>query len=240
MSWAKAKKFFKDCDVETCDGGFAVLLDGRQIHTPGGGSLILPGQALAIAVSAEWAAQEETIRPDTMPMTGFCCTTLDTVAGNRADIAGQLSKYAQTDLLCYRADEPEDLVAEQQAQWQPLLGWVEDAFGARLRVTTCILPVDQPPEAIQALQKAAEDLDDWQLTVLASVTQATGSLVIGLAVLHGRLDADNAFGASQLDETWQTSMWGEDSEDAKRRAALNAEIQDAARFLNLVRDGEGP
>ena len=217
-----------------------MTLDGRKINTPGGVPLIVAHEGLASAVAAEWTAQEESIRPETMPLTGFCCTAIDTVATGRTGVMDQLVKYAESDLLCYRADDSEDLRNHQQSHWQPLLDWVVETYGARLTVTSGVLPVDQPPGAIANLRSAVEGLDDYQLTVLASVSQAAGSLVIGLCLIAGRLDADTAFEVSQLDETWQTDKWGEDSEDAKRRALLHEEMRDAVRFLDLVRGGEGP
>ncbi len=240
MSWANAKRFFETSGFESADGGYALTLDGRRIKTPGGMPFILPLKELASAVAAEWAAQEETISPETMPVTGFCCTAIDTVATGRTAIIDQLVKYAESDQLCYRADEPEDLWNHQKAYWQPLLDWAAETYGAQLTVTSGVLPVEQPPGTIVKLRNVVEELDDLQLTVLASVTPAAGSLVIGLAVIAGRLDAGAAFEASQLDETWQTKKWGEDSEATKQRAALHREIRDAVRFLDLVRGGEGP
>lgn len=240
MSWANAKRFFETSGFESADGGYALTLDGRKIKTQGGVPLIVPQEGLALAVAAEWAAQKETIRPETMPHTGFCCTAIDTVATGRTAAMDQLLKYAESDLLCYRADDSEDLRNHQKAHWQPLLDWAAETYGARLAVTSGVLPVEQPPEAIAELRLAVDSLDDFQLTALASVTQAAGSLVIGLAVIAGRLAAAAAFEISQLDETWQTNKWGEDAEDSKRRAALHKEIRDAVRFLDLVRGGEGP
>ena len=239
MSRANTKRFFDASGFEPADGGFAVILYGRRVKTPGGVPLILPREGLASAVAVEWAAQGETIRPDTMPITGFCCTAIDTVASGRNSIIDQLVKYGESDLLCYRAEAPEDLRNHQQSHWQPLLDWAAQTHGAELVVTTGVVPVGQPPEALAALRLAVESQDDFHLTVLASVTQAAGSLVIGLCVIGGRLDADAAFETSQLDETWQKDKWGEDSEAAKQHAALRGEMRDAVRFLVLVRGGQG-
>jgi len=239
MSWANAKRFFENSRIEATNGGYAVTLDGRTINTPGGVPFIVAHEGLASAVAAEWDAQEKIIHPETMPLTGFCCTTIDTVATGRIAILDQLLKYAESDLLCYRADQPEDLRNHQDSHWQPLLDWAAETYGAQLNVTSGVLPVDQPLEAIANLRSPVESLDDYQLTVLASVTQAAGSLVIGLCVIAGRLDADAAFEASQLDETWQIKKWGEDSEAANRRTLLHGEIRDAVRFLDLVRGGQG-
>ncbi|MBT3397237.1 MAG: ATPase, partial [Alphaproteobacteria bacterium] len=212
MAWAAAKRFYDASGVEATEGGFAVTLDNRQVNTQGGVPLILPCQGLAAAVAAEWSAQTETIRPDTMPTTGFCCTTLDTVADARQSIIDQLVKYGGHDQLCYRTAEPEDLADLQQAQWQPILDWAAETLDAHLVVTVGINSVEQPGPALEKLRNAVEVLDDFHLTALASLTQAAGSLVIGLAVLNGRLDPQSAFEISQLDEIWQSKKWGLDSD----------------------------
>jgi chaperone required for assembly of F1-ATPase len=88
---------------------------------------------------------------------------------------------------------------------------------------------------LHALRAAIDSFDHLGLTALQALTAASGSLVIALAVVKGRIDADAAWAASQLDETYQIEKWGEDAEAAKRRQALLRDIRNAARFLDLVR-----
>ena len=40
---------------------------------------------------------------------------------------------------------------------------------------------------------------------------------------------------AQLDESFQIEAWGEDTEQAERRASLASEIATAARFMSLLR-----
>jgi chaperone required for assembly of F1-ATPase len=59
--------------------------------------------------------------------------------------------------------------------------------------------------------------------------------VVGLAMVEGRLDADQAFAVAELDESYQIEQWGEDTEAARRRAARRVDLAQAARFIALVR-----
>ena len=59
-------------------------------------------------------------------------------------------------------------------------------------------------------------------------------MVIGLALVQGRLDAMAAVAASQLDESYQSEKWGEDKESLDRLRALQAEIAQAETFLSLL------
>ncbi|ARJ68238.1 ATPase [Magnetospirillum sp. ME-1] len=228
------KRFYKECVAAPRDGGFAILLDGKSVKTPGARPLAVPAQPMAEAIAAEWNAQGDQVLPSTMPMTQLASTALDRVGPERAHMVGQLMNYAGTDLLCYRAETPGDLVSRQSTAWQPLLDWAAQALDAPLLTTTGLTAVAQPEASLAALRRHVEAYDDWRLTALQSSTAAMGSLILGLALVEGRLDAEAAFEASQVDETYQIEQWGEDWEAADRRAELKRDIVAAARFLGLL------
>lgn len=228
------KRFYKDAAVQAGDHGFSIVLDGKAIKTPGARLLAVPSPRLADVIAEEWRSQGEQILPSSMPMTQLASTALDRVGPERPHITQQLMNYAGTDLLCYRAATPADLVARQTAAWQPLLDWAAQSLDAPLVTTTGLTAVAQPAGALAALLRHVESHDDWRLTAIQSATAAMGSLILGLALAAGRLDAEAAFQASQTDETYQIELWGEDWEAADRRAELRADIEAAARFLGLL------
>jgi len=228
-------RFYTESTIVTLqNGGFGIALDGRPVRTPGGAHIVLPASALAEAVAAEWAAQEGTVRPSTMPMTRLATTAIDRIASERDAMVAQIAAYGGSDLLCYRADAPEALVRRQADAWQPLLDWCAQTYGAELAVTEGVNHVDQPPESLAALRAAVAEMDDYRLAALSQLTAACGSLVLALAVCAGRLDAAEATAASQLEERWQAETWGSDTEAEARRDALAREIADAERFLQLL------
>jgi chaperone required for assembly of F1-ATPase len=228
------KRFYKDAATQAGPQGFSILLDGKAIKTPGTRALCVPSSPLAEAIVLEWRDQGEQILPSTMPLTQLASTALDRVGPERAHITQQLMNYAGTDLLCYRAETPGDLVARQTAAWQPLLDWAAQSLDAPLTTTTALSAVAQPDSSLAALLRHLDSYDDWRLTALQSATAAMGSLIVGLALVEGRLDAEAAFQVSQLDETYQIEQWGEDWEAADRRAELKGDIDAAARFLGLL------
>jgi chaperone required for assembly of F1-ATPase len=215
--------------------GYGITLDGKPIKTPGKRDLVVPNEALAVAIAEEWNAQEGEVRAAIMPLTRLATTTVDRVARQRDAIIGQTANYAATDLVCYRAAHPPALAARQQAVWQPLIDWAVLRFDAPLSVTTGVIPTNQPATSLRAFAAAVAEQDDFALTALHVATAACGSLVIGLALIEGQLDAEGAFTASQLDESFQIEAWGEDAEQAERRRALAADIQAAARLISLLR-----
>lgn len=233
------KRIYKMVSVgPAADGaGFAVLLDGKPVRSPGQRPVAVPGRALAEALAEEWDAQTETVDARAMPMTGFAATVIDRVTPQRDFVVGELADYGGSDLLCYLADDPPELTARQEAAWAPLRDWAEATFGARLVPTAGIMPVAQHVEALAALRRAVEAVDDWELAALHTLTAVTGSLVLGLAVLHGRLDHAAAYAASEVDEAFQVERWGMDREAEQRRRARRLDVAEAAKFVELLRAG---
>ncbi|MDZ5647642.1 ATP12 family chaperone protein [Nitrospirillum sp. BR 11828] len=215
--------------------GWQVRLDAHLLKSPAKADLVLPTQALAQAVAAEWDAQGETVVPAGMPMMQLASTCVDRVGPQRATILDGAADYGGTDLLCYRAAEPAKLAERQAKAWQPLLDWAALRYDALLQVTTGIMHRAQDPAALNALKRALEDLDDWQLTGVQNAVALTGSLVLGLALFEGRIDADQAFDLAELDESFQIELWGEDDEAKDRRQSLKADLVASLRYLDLLK-----
>jgi len=229
------KRFYRHAAPFAAAAGFGVALDGRPVKTPAKRDLVVPGMALATAIAAEWNAQEAELRPSAMPLTRFADTTIDRDRTEREVIVKATAGYAGTDLVCYRTADQPALAARQEAVWQPLVDWAARRYDAPLAVTAGVIPARQPEASLEALAAVVAAQDDFALTALQAATAACGSLVIALALFEGRLDAAQAFAASQLDESFQIEAWGEDAEQAGRRGALAAEIAAAARFWSLLR-----
>ena len=231
------KRFYKDASAGVLDdgSGFGVLLDGRPVRTPAKAVLAVPTQAFAEAVAAEWNAQSDDVDPETMPLMRVACTAMDHVAITRAEREAEAARFGETDLVCYRVTDPAALVERQRAAWDPLIDWASSRFGAALVSTSDALAVRQPTGALEALAAAVSGRDIWTLTALLAAVRASGSLVVGLAMMEGRLDAEGAFEAAEIEETWQIERWGEDSEATARREGLKRELATAERVFALVR-----
>jgi chaperone required for assembly of F1-ATPase len=229
------KRFYEKAELFESAVGHGVILDRRPVKTPGKRELIAPNRVLAAAIAEEWNAQKDDIRPERMALTRLANTAIDQVAAQREAVIKQTANYAGTDLVCYRATHPPALAARQLAVWQPLIDWAVLRFDAPLVLTIGVIPKRQPAASLRAFAAAVAQQDNFTLTALHVATAASGSLVIGLALIEGQLDAQEAFTASQLDESFQIEAWGEDVEQAERRRALAADIAAAARFLSLLR-----
>ncbi len=230
----RPRRFYDSASAGPADGGFAVLLDGKPVRTPAGAPLILPDELLAEALAGEWNAQGDQVDPASMPLTQLASTAIDRVLPDPGPVARELARYAETDMLCYRADEPPELAAAQQTRWQPLLDWALDAHGIGLAVTTGVMPVVQPEEALSRAGTVLAACGGWRLAGLGLAIPALGSLVLGLALAEGRLEAEDAYDLSLLDENHQAEAWGEDPDAVRRRNALRRDIIAAGLFLRSV------
>ena len=151
-------------------------------------------------------------------------------------MAGLISDYGGTDLICYRAETPEELTARQAAAWDPLVDWAARRHGAALTVTRGIVPVAQPAEGVAALSRAVTALSPFELTALHDLVALSGSLVIGLNATEPGSDPEALWSLSRVDEDWQAELWGVDEEAAALAAVKKRDFLHAHRFWTLLHD----
>jgi chaperone required for assembly of F1-ATPase len=229
------KRFWSDVTVEEAEDGYGIRLDNRPVRTPAKAPCLLPNRALADAVAAEWAAQGAEVDPAKMPLTRAANSAIDGVTPQRSAVAATIAAFGETDLICYRAPHPEGLVRRQAAAWDPLVAWAGEALGAPLVLGVGVMHVAQPPDSLARLETAVQAHGAWELTALHDLVSISGSLVIGLAVSHGHLDAATAWPLSRIDEDWQIEAWGADDEAVAVAARRRTDFTNAARLLELVR-----
>jgi chaperone required for assembly of F1-ATPase len=232
MSAPHRKRFYKSA-AATPDNG--VALDGKPLRTPLKQALTLPTRALADAVANEWEAHGETIDPRNMILTKLANTAIDRVAVDRQRIIDEIVKFADTDQVSYRAEEPAALIARQAEHWNPVLDWAMAQLDAAFASTTGIVPRPQPDEALAAFARHVEKLDHWELTALHNLATMTGSALIAAMAIDGALEREAAWRAAFVDEDWEVEQWGEDEEASLRRAALRREFDACLDLARLSR-----
>ena len=222
------KRFWTNVGV---DADRVVRLDDRPVRTPGRAPLALPTPALAEAVAGEWRAVEETVDPRAMPLTGLANAAIDRIGADPAPFAQGLARYAETDLLCYRADSPPELVERQDRVWNLLLDWARDRYDVHFTLVSGIMHRPQPDATVDRLAQAVAALDAFRLAALSPVVTITGSLVLALALLEGAAEPDAVWIAAHVDEDFQAEIWGEDYLAIEARDGKRREFDAAVRFL---------
>ena len=229
------KRFYKDVAIGQGEDGFTVLLDGRPVRTPAKRPLAVASTGLAERLKAEWDAQPDVIDPAKMPVTRLVNTALDGVADNADAVLDEIVRFAGTDMICYRADSPERLVAIQQEAWDPVLEWAAGTLGARFILAEGVIHQEQPSQAIAAFAAALEKFrSPLELSCIHTVTTLTGSAILALAFAHGRLDAETVWKLAHVDEDWQIEQWGTDEEAFRRRELRRQELEVAAAVFGEV------
>ena len=237
MAHATVKRFYTDVAIISDGEGHAIRLDGRAIKTPARAPLAVPSRPLAEAIAAEWAAQAEEIDPRSMPLTGLANAAIDRVGPERAVFVRDLSAYGESDLLCYRATEPESLVARQAESWDALLDWARTRYDVAFTVVGGIIHEPQPAATIARLGEAVAARDTFALAGLSPLVTIGGSLVVALAVIEHAITPEAAFAATHLDELWQAERWGEDALATEARESRALDFTAAAAFVALAAEG---
>jgi chaperone required for assembly of F1-ATPase len=228
------KRFYKEVTTAPEGEGVAVLLDGKPIRTPAKAKLCVPSQALADAIAKEWRLQTERIDPETMRLTKLANSAIDGVKGRESAVLDDLIAFAGSDLLCYRAEGPEGLIAKQTEHWDPVLAWARRQLGVPLNLAQWIVHVPQPQASLDRLRERLGGIEAFGLAALHVMTTLTGSGLLTLAVALKRLTPDQAWAAAHVDEDWQISQWGDDAEAATRRVRRRQEFDSAAKMLRLL------
>jgi chaperone required for assembly of F1-ATPase len=234
MSQKSFAKVYRDVSVAEEDGRWRILLDGKSAKTSAGALLALPSHALAEAIAEEWRGQGARIEPARMKLTGLAGAALNLSPARREEVVVYVLTFGRSDLLCYRAETPPELARRQAEAWDPLLAWLSSTFGAQLRTGEGIAFVEQPPEALGALETILRQAGDFTLAALQVSAALSGSLVLALALAGGRLDARAVFDAAHVDEMFQAEKWGNDAEAEAGRAQRLAELEAVQRFLRLI------
>lgn len=228
------KRFWKRAEAVEAEGSWGVELDGKALRTPGKLPLVVPSEALARAIAAEWNEAPEMVDPRAMPLTGLANAAIERVAPDSATFAAGLARYGEADLTCYRAEGPVKLVEQQAAAWDPLLAWARRRFDVDFKVTSGINHVPQPSGTAERLGHAVAAMDAFRLAAMSPLVTIGGSLVAALSVAEGAVEPEAAWDAVSVDERWQIDTWGDDAEAVAMLDGRQRDWMAAARFLKLL------
>lgn len=230
-----SKRFYEKVHYEPRDRVFCLLLDGKPTLTLAKNPLEVPSEALAKAMAKEWEQQGERIDPSAMPLTKLANSALDHVDARRQEVIDDIVKYAGSDLICYMAEDPQELMMKQVASWGPVLDWLRQGLGANFEVAYGVNHMTQSEQSLGQVKLVLQDLDAFSLTSIHTMTTLMGSALLTLAHIAGMYDVNSIWQSAHIDEDWQMSKWGKDAEALARRERRWREMQAASRFLDLLR-----
>lgn len=233
------KRFYTLVSVTKSAAGYNVLLDGKPINTPYKNVLSAPSEGLANEIVQEWSEQEDVIVPDTMPLTQILSTKIDRVSQERSAMSVGVLKYFNTDLLCYRADDPPEITAAQIEEWDPVVEWFAERFGEGLKTTKGLVALQQPEELHNAVRTYVEGLDDHKFALLQLVTATSGSIILALAFIEKEVGAKKIFACTHVEENFKAKLYNEekygpDPAQETKDKAMMVDLEAAEKYLNLM------
>ena len=225
------KKFYTDVNLEKKDDGYLILLDGKSIKTPLKKDMLCPTEKLAQAIVEEWGSQGDIINPRDMPMMQLLNTAIDRVADQRKKVEAEFIAHLGNDTIIYRAEQSDELTALEEKLWQPLYGWVKETFDEDTQTTKNILGHVDNKGLKKKIEHWMAGLDDYHLTALLEAGSLTSSIIIGSALCHGDITAEQAFDAAYLEENYQAQKWAPDEQAAENRAQALNNLKQLELFL---------
>lgn len=229
------KRFYKNVTVEPDESGWQVKLDGRAIRTAGKRPQSVPSRALADAMAEEWASQGEEIDTARFLFRDMADYAIDVIALDRETAIAELLPYAETDTLCYRAEEGEALHGRQTEIWEPLLTAAEARWDVHFDRVSGIIHRPQPAASLARLRTALEAENAFVLAALKTLASLSASLTLALTALAAEAEAEELWNAANLEEDWQAELWGKDAEAEARREKRFRDFTAAMRFAALSR-----
>ena len=234
-SWA-ARRFWQDVEVKQAPDGWKIMLDQHVARTPGQSILLLPTRQLAEQIALEWTVQERMISIQSMPFTRLANTAIDRVSVHADEVISALVAYGDSDLLCYRADKPEELNRRQSESWDTALEWAVDALGIRLKVRYGVIHRPQSLRVIRNLEKHVRLLKPFHLTAFFELVTLSGSIVLAFAAIRNWQETEMIWHLSRLDELWQEEQWGRDLDAHQMAEAKKVAFCRAKLFFDLSDD----
>ncbi len=228
-------KFYKIVSLKEIDGGYSLLLDDKEVKTPLQKRLLIPSLDLAEAIKAEWEKQEDKIIPASMPLFQLLNTVIDKIEIDPSEYIKQVLEYSKSDLVCYFAEEGDDIYPIEKKEWQPLIDWVQDRYNIKLELTNGINYIEQSDDTLNKFKEVMADLDKYQLASIQAAVPILGSIVISLAILENQMDVEQGFKAAFLDEIYQISKWGSHPETEKKHSDIISDLTDIYRFYEFVK-----
>jgi chaperone required for assembly of F1-ATPase len=196
--------------------------------------VVVPVEALARDMAAEWAAQGEHINAETMPMVRLVNSAIESGTAQLPVFRAEVANYAANDLLLYRAESPQALVAEEEALWDAALVKLARHFGVAFQPTIGITHQPQPAPTLARLAEAIENEPLLPLTALVSITALTGSGLLAIGLRQALFTPDEVWTAAQVDEDYNMRLWGAVDDAVLRRDKRRKEFDAAVLVLELI------
>ena len=230
------KKFWKIVQVKKkLKNSFEILLDKRILKTPMQKDLIFSNYKIAKETALEWDIDEKEINTENMVFYGLISTAIDKISNDKVSYIENVLGFINTDLICYRADGPNELVDLQNNSWNPIISFIKKYIDVELKFFIGVMPSKQSLDIFNRLKTLINSFSDIEISALHRMTNLTGSIFISICILKGDVLKNEAFELSFLDELYQAKNWGIEEESLDKRDKIAKELNRIISFVELIR-----
>ena len=215
------------------NSNFLIERNNKFLKTPDGNLISIPYKKIVQLILTE--LNKKTTSNDSVTYIKITNSAIDKIIKDKDSFINKIASQIHSDTICYFSKTPESLLQLQIDSWKPLLKWIKKTYSVELNYSYSFEPLIQNKNNIQIIKEILVGCDVFKLSGISTLCQLTGSLVISLALCDSRLTYEEAFRASQLEESYQLSRWGKDSEASNRRKAISADIYKASNYLDALR-----
>lgn len=247
----RPRKFYKRTGIALCENkdelgnrSYEVMLDKYRLRTPNGLVVRIPTEAFALAIAKEWDSQGERIRRGSMHLTALANTVLDNPTHQTCEtIVESLLEFGNSDTLCYRCSQPEELSELETERWDPVLSDICSRYGLQVNVyrdftmSAPTSPILKEEDKGLLRRQLLGGYDRWSLVGLQHMTKALSSLYLALSIADARVSVDEAVELSRLEQNYQSARWGElPYVHDLQREELRSNVAAGALMVLLVRN----
>ena len=169
------KKFWKNVQVQKkIKNSFEIILDKKILKTPMQNDLIFSNYKIAKETALEWDINEKEINTDNMVFYGLISTAIDKINNDKVSYIENVLGFINTDLICYRADGPNELVDLQNSSWNPIISFIKKYINVELKFFKGVMPSKQSLETFIRLKTLINSFSDLEISALYRITNLTG------------------------------------------------------------------
>lgn len=212
---AGRRRFYKRVDVAESKqntGFYNILLDGRVLKSPAFATFEMPNKEIAAVVAAEWDAQNDRlgIQPTSMAFMKLAATAVDQIMPDSEFTKQHCVSFLPTDTVLYFTTADDRILLRKQTKhFEPLIKWMNNHFNIDLNVSYGgFRKLEHSVDTVKKVRAAVDAMNPFELACLQCVTMECKSIIIALALLHGRISYEEAILVSRLEEELQCEVWG--------------------------------
>lgn len=206
-------KFFSEVSVAPSavdPTKYEIVFDNHHtLKSPAKSPFLIPSQALAHGIAAEWAWQKNRVDPETMPLMQLAATAIDQPQSSEV-ISTSLCAFLPTDpVLCRdEHDTKSELIAVQNTVLQPFIDHVNVHLGTKLRPSTSIVGAAVSTRDKALVYEYLMGLDPWKLCALMELSSACKSVCMAIGGASGGFSVEEVIRAARVEEDYQIEQWG--------------------------------